>query len=108
MVATSMSDFPDNLGDTIPRDGGDALALIDLGGEGGPREYSYRALDEAATGVAHGLAARGLRRGESVAIIAANRAEYLIAFLGIMRAGMVAVPINFKLPRATIGHILRD
>lgn len=108
MVAMPMNDFPDNLGDTIPSDGGDGLALIDLGGEGGPREYSYRALDEAAAGVAHGLDAHGLRRGESVAIIAANRAEYLIAFFGIMRAGMVAVPINFKLPRATIEHILRD
>jgi acyl-CoA synthetase (AMP-forming)/AMP-acid ligase II len=103
-----LSDFPDNLGDVIPRDGGDATAIIDLGGEGGPRDYSYRAIDEMAAGVAAGLTKRGLQRGDSVAIVSMNRAEYLIAFLGIMRAGMVAVPVNFKLPRATIEHILRD
>jgi long-chain acyl-CoA synthetase len=103
-----LSDFPDNLGDVIPRDGGDATAIIDLGGEGGPKEYSYREIDAAAAGVASGLTKRGLRRGDSVAIISVNRAEYLIAFLGIMRAGMVAVPVNFKLPRATIEHILHD
>jgi long-chain acyl-CoA synthetase len=103
-----VSDFPYNLGDAVPHDGGDITAIIDLGGEGGPREYSYRQIDEAAAGVAHGLTARGLRRGESVAILSANRAEYLIAFLAIMRAGLVAVPVNFKLPRATIEHIVRD
>ena len=37
-----------------------------------------------------------------------NSAVYLIAYIGIMRAGMVAVPINFKLMRETIEHVERD
>lgn len=84
------------------------IAVIDLGGENSPREFSYRALDESANGVANALLARGLKRGERVAILSANRTEYLAAYFGIMRAGLVAVPVNFKFPRPTIHFIIAD
>jgi len=98
-----------NLGDLIgaDRDLG-KIAIIDLGGETGPREISYARLDAMANGVARALEARGLERGERVAILSANRAEYLAAYYGIMRAGLVAVPINFKFPRQTIHFIIED
>jgi long-chain acyl-CoA synthetase len=98
-----------NLGDLIGRDRDlGKTAVVDLGGEEVPRAVSYASLDAMANGVARALARRPFARGERVAILSANRAEYLAAYYGIMRAGLVAVPVNFKFPRPTINFILRD
>ena len=98
-----------NLGDLIRRDRDpDQLALVDLGGEIAPREVSYRALDAMSGAVARGLQKRGFARGERIGILAANRVENLAAYYGIMRAGLVAVPVNFKFPPAMVKFVLED
>jgi len=103
----------DNLGALYDRElhretGGDTVALVDLLDRSAPREYTHRQVDEAANAFARGLLATGLVPGDAVAIVSSNRAEYLFAFLGIVRAGMVAVPISHKFPAATIAFILGD
>jgi acyl-CoA synthetase (AMP-forming)/AMP-acid ligase II len=98
-----------NLGDLIRHDRDLAkVAIIDLGGEQAPREFSFAQLDAMANGVARALARRGLARGDRVAILSANRAEYLAAYYGVMRAGLVAVPVNYRFPRQTIRFIIQD
>ena len=98
-----------NLGDLIRRDRDlTKIAIVDLGGEQGPRDFTFAQLDAMANGVARALANRGLQRGDRVALLSANRAEYIAAYYGIMRAGFVAVPVNFKFPRETIHFIIRD
>src|SRR6202044_7393 len=83
----------------------DKIAIIDLG-TGEERRFSYRDFEEQANAVARALTARGLARGDRVAILSANRFEYLTTVHGIMRAGFVAGPVNFKFPAATIDHIV--
>ncbi len=83
------------------------VAIIDLG-TGHERRFSYRDFEGQANAVGRALSARGLARGDRVAILSANRFEYLTAVHGIMRAGFVAVPVNFKFPPATIDYIIHD
>src|SRR5262252_1590808 len=100
--------FFTNLGDLVRRDRDqDKLAIIDLGGED-ERRFSYADLDGMARGVARALSAFGFARGDRIAILSANRTEFIAACYGIMRAGFVAVPVNYRFPDATIAFILRD
>lgn len=97
-----------NLGDLIDHRGDlSRPALIDLSAPE-PRIYSHSDVDRLANGVAQFLTRRGLARGDRVAILSLNRAQYLIAFFGIMRAGFVAVPVNVKLPAETVNYVLHD
>ncbi|MBM3224642.1 MAG: long-chain fatty acid--CoA ligase, partial [Candidatus Tectomicrobia bacterium] len=99
----------DNLGDLIDRSRDLAKpALLDLGGEQPPRTVTYGAFDDLANSVARGLMQRGLAHGDHVALLSANRTEFLAAYCGILRAGGIAVPVNWKFPRATIAYVLQD
>jgi long-chain acyl-CoA synthetase len=59
-------------------------------------------------GLARGLLKRGLQRGDAVAIVAANSADYLVLYMATMAAGLVSVCVNHKLPRETVAHIMQD
>jgi long-chain acyl-CoA synthetase len=86
----------------------DKTAIIDIRDWDNPVELSYRAFDAECDAVARGLLERGLKRGDRVGLLSLNRVEMLAAFFGIMRAGLVAVPISFKLARDTVDYIVRD
>ena len=98
-----------NLGDLVDRAGDLArTALIDLRVPDQPATVSYAEFDRWTGGVAAWLKARGHQPGDAIAIASLNRAEYLYAYFGIMRAGMVAVHLNIKLPQSTLDILVRD
>jgi long-chain acyl-CoA synthetase len=100
---------PFNLGDLVdPRAEAAKTAVVDLLRPGAPRAYSYGEIDAMARGVARFLAKEAFLPGTRIGILSLNRAEYLAAYFGIMRAGLVAVPINFKLPAEGINYIIAD
>lgn len=76
--------------------------------DGGQEQVSFGQLTARADGIGRALLARGCARGDRIALLGHNSIDYIASLLGILRAGLVAVPINFKLPVATVDHILRD
>jgi long-chain acyl-CoA synthetase len=87
----------------IPPESG---ALIDLLPP--RRSWSCGELDAAADAFADALTREGVVADARVAILAENCAEHLIAYMGTMRAGAVAVPVNHRLPADTVRFILVD
>jgi long-chain acyl-CoA synthetase len=72
------------------------------------RDLSFAALDAASDGVAGSLAARGIGVGNRVGLYCPNGTEFVIAYLGILKAGACVVPINLMLNPLEVGFILRD
>lgn len=106
-----MATSADNLGtvlDATALAAPDRIALVDLDAGESARTWTYAQLRAAACRVATAMRARGYAPGDRIAIVAANSAHYLAALLGIQRAGLVPVPVNFKFPPETIAYILRD
>jgi long-chain acyl-CoA synthetase len=68
------------------------------------RAVSWEVLDDLVDRVATGLSRLGLVAGYRVMIAMPNRIEFVAAYLGVLRAGMVAVPVN---PRSTTGELVR-
>ncbi|PWC10613.1 acetyl-CoA synthetase [Brenneria roseae subsp. americana] len=72
------------------------------------RVVSYAQLDRQANAIGRALLSRGFAPGSKIAILGVNTLEYVAVLLGILRAGLVAVPVNIKLPDTTIEYILQD
>lgn len=69
----------------------DRTAIIDADGS-----WSYREMRAATQDIARALWASGLRDQEPAGIYSHNDARVLFCMLGIMRAGAVWVPINYR------------
>ena len=72
------------------------------------RHLTYAQLDERVTRLARALAARGVGRGDRVAVHMTNRLEVVESYLAACRLGAVAVPVNFRLVADEINYILTD
>ena len=69
------------------------------------RSLSYAAWDERASRLAAGLLGLGLHKGDRVAVLAYNCLEWMEIYAALARAGLVAVPINFRLTAVEIAYI---
>lgn len=69
---------------------------------------SYAELDAAADRCARALLACGVATGDRVAVLCTPRPEFLVALLGVQRAGAVYVGINPSYTRREMLHVLTD
>jgi long-chain acyl-CoA synthetase len=72
------------------------------------REYSYRTLDNQTTAVANVLHELGFTKGSRVALLLENSPEFAFAFLGAMKGGYIAVPMNLQLEVEQLRFMLED
>src|SRR5436853_7737317 len=70
--------------------------------------WSFQKLAACARAFANGLVRQDFKRGDTVALFAENSPEWIAAALGIIRAGMVAVPLDIQLGEKTLVHVLQD
>ena len=101
-VTVNVSEFLREAAENDP----DGTALVEHRGE--RHHLSWADLDSAADAIARALSGRGLVAGQRVAIVMANRVDLPIAYFGILRGGMVAVPMNPRSTTREIGRMLDD
>jgi long-chain acyl-CoA synthetase len=78
----------------------DRTALVESGG----RRVTWAELDAEVDRAAGGFTALGVVAGYRVVIALGNRVEFVTAYLGALRARLVAVPVN---PRSATGELVR-
>ncbi len=75
-------------------------ALVESGG----RTLTWARLEDEVARIATGLGVHGIRAGQRVMILVGNRIEFVTTYLGVLRAQVVAVPVN---PRSAPGEVAR-
>jgi len=69
------------------------------------RELNYAELDALSNRLARKLMEAGIKKGDSVAIVAMNSPEYVAAFFGCARIGAVLVPINLLFTAEDVSYV---
>lgn len=76
--------------------------------ESGGRQCSRAELASLCDRLVRACREAGLGSGDSIAIVAPNCIEYVVAYLAVLRLGCYLVPINTHFTAAEITHILED
>ena len=72
------------------------------------RAMSFRLWNERSCRLANALVGLGLVRGDRVAVLAYNCVEWVEIFAATAKAGLIAVPMNFRLIAKELRFILED
>ena len=83
-------------------------SLIESAGTDAPyrRELSWGEFDKRANRFANLLLSRGLKKGVKVGILLMNCLEWLPIYFGVLKAGCIAVPLNFRYSGEEIAYCL--
>ncbi len=73
-----------------------------------PKEFTWREVNERANRFAHALLGMGCRKGDRVALLTYNSSEYIESVFACAKAGLIFVPLNFRLSPQEIEYILKN
>jgi acyl-CoA synthetase (AMP-forming)/AMP-acid ligase II len=76
-----------------------------IGARDSRRALTFAQWNSRACRLANALLGLGLTKGDRVALLAYNRVEWMEIYIGLAKAGLVAVPINFRLVTPEIKYI---
>ncbi len=79
----------------------DRIALVD-----GKRQLTYGALDERTDRLGRALLGRGVGRGDRVALLARNCAEYVEVELACAKIGVITAALNWRLTGRELAHCI--
>ena len=74
----------------------------------GDHVVTYAEAAAATHRIANGICERGLEPGERVALLAKNRLDLVLLYYACARAGVVPVPLNYRLAPPEWSYILKD
>ncbi len=74
----------------------------------GEASLTFREVDQRAERLRSVLESAGLSRGDRLALLAVNSIEYLEIHVAAMRAGLVLVPLNFRLALPELSYIVEN
>jgi long-chain acyl-CoA synthetase len=97
---------PRNLADLVGRAASGnpgKTALID-----GDRTLTWSELEHAVDRFAAGVEARSLHPGDRIGLLLPNSIEFAVAYFGVLRAGLVALPLNTAYTAEELGYQLAD
>ena len=69
---------------------------------------SFTELNETVNRTANALAARGVSKGDHIALLSHNNHGFVVARFALARLGAVTVPVNFMLNASEVAYILGD
>ena len=72
------------------------------------RSLTFREWNRRACRLANALVGLGLAKGDRVAVLGYNCVEWMEIYAALSKAGLVAVPLNFRLVGREIRYILED
>lgn len=72
------------------------------------KSFTYQELDRLVGRVANGLRGLGIEKGDRVALFLPNIPEFIIAYLGILKLGAIAVSLNIMFKNEEVSYILND
>ena len=93
-----------NVGDLLTRSA--ARAPLHLGIVDGERRIDYRTFNNWVNRTAHGLTALGFTRGDALALMSGNSAEFLVTYFACAKLGVVCVPINLFWRHGELAYVL--